>query len=294
MFFKDVSKHRLGKSLKVIEVPSRFIDGLFEHDKQDIPDEINVYPNQPLVLKNGQQSCLARVHPYNQTITPVDNPDDNLGIRGRNKEQELLQCLLQDSRVRCVVITGQAGTGKTVISAAYALERMLEGQFEKIYLSKPLEIVTSSRYWGTVPGDEDAKFAPFLKSFEMVFKSLVGENGNSYIDTALGNNDIEFIPLELMRGATLRDCVFWFDEAQNLNNHEVETLGSRLDDEGDSELILSGDLNQIDKKGIDSENTGIRKLLSSKEFLNAPFTAHVNLIQNERGEVSQMFNDVFN
>lgn len=296
MFFEDVTTHPFGKSVRVIQVPPNFIDDLCK-GSQDVPQEMqhnmDIYPNQPLVLKHGQQSCLARVKPDGKTMVHVRQPKPNLSIEGRNKEQVLLQHLLQDPEVRCIVITGVAGTGKTTVAGAYALEQLWQGPFEELYLSKPLEIVTNTRYWGTVPGDEDEKFKPFLKSFELVFRSIVGEKGESYIDAGLDSNEIQFLPLELMRGATLKDCICWFDEAQNLNNHEVETLGSRIDDEGQSKLILSGDLNQIDKR-MEKDDTGIMKLVKSPHFLESEHTAHVDLIQNERGDISQMFNDVFN
>lgn len=297
MKFKDLSTRSFGKSVKVLQAPPKFINGLHDRGMMEVPNEMEVHPNQPLVLKCGQQSCLARVGRRKRFVIRVtgDMPDPNLGITGRNKEQTLLQHLLQDPKVRCIVITGPAGTGKTTVAGAYALEQLWQNDSgpEKLYLSKPLEIVTGTSYWGTVPGDEHDKFAPFLKSFELIFKSLVSERGHKYIETAMQKDVIEFMPLELMRGATLKECFCWFDEAQNLNNHEVETLGSRIDDEGDSKLILSGDLGQIDRR-INKEHTGLMKLVNSPHFLESEHTAHVDLIQNERGEISQMFFDVFN
>jgi predicted ribonuclease YlaK len=160
-------------------------------------------------------------------------------------------------------------------------------------LSKPLEIVTKSRYWGTVPGDEDEKFDPFLKSYQIMFEDMAGgRKGQNYIAEAMDQGIIDFLPLELMRGASLKDCLAWFDEAQNLNHHECNSLGSRIDDEGDSKLILSGDLNQRDRN-LSKKQTGLMKMVSSEPFLKSSLTAHVHLTQNERGEISQLFYDIF-
>jgi len=103
---------------------------------------------------------------------------------------------------------------------------------------------------------------------------------------------ITFMPLELMRGVSLKNAYAWFDEAQNLDHHEMETLGSRIDDLGNSRLVLSGDLNQQDRDIAYSE-TGLHHLVKSKAFLESPYTAHIDLIKNERGVVSQMFFEVF-
>lgn len=297
---KDVSDTEpFGKSLRVYRVPANMMDEMYEEGKIPVKVGMQLYPNQPLVLKANGASSLAVVTKNGRSIRPVTRGPSFVGISGRNKEQSLLMELLNDPEIRCIVVTGRAGTGKTTVISSYALSRtaLHDGgdtqQFDKLILSKPLEIVTNSRYWGTVPGDEDDKMAPFLKSFEMCFKAIAGDNGTSYIDAHIENRSIEFIPLELMRGASLRNCICWYDEAQNLDAHECETLGSRLDDTGGSKLILSGDLGQRDRN-ISHDKTGLIKLVTSRQFLESRYTAHVDLIKNERGEISNMFYEVFN
>lgn len=291
---KDISQTPpFGKTLRVYEVPSTLIDGIHAKGSIEIPDEMDVYPNQPLVLKAGQQSALTVVDKEAKTIVKADRDIDFFGIRGRNKEQLLLQHILMDPEIRCIVVTGPAGTGKTTILGSYALDQVLDREnFGKLILSKPLEIVTKSRYWGTVPGDENDKFSPFLKSYQIMFENMVGKNGKSYIEAMFQKKIIEFMPLELMRGASLRECICWYDEAQNLNHFETLTLGSRLDDVGGSKLILSGDLAQRDRD-IMRNRTGIHELVTNPYFLKSKHTAHIDLVQNERGVISQLFYDVF-
>ena len=286
-----------GKSLKILHVSKVAMDRIHEKKKlltKDIPDEnLNLYPNQPLILKNSRSSCLTLVSKDCRTIDKIDQEASFFRIKGRNKEQKILMNILQDREIRCIIVTGPAGTGKTTIIGSYLLEEVLEKkEYDKMILSKPLEIVTRTRYWGTVPGDEQEKFDPFLKSYQIMFEDMVGNRGKGYIRQAMEAGDIDFLPLELMRGASLKECLCWYDEAQNLNYHECNSLGSRIDDEGGSKLILSGDLNQRDRN-IDKQNTGLMKVAESPAFLNSPLTAHVHLTQNERGKISQLFHDIF-
>lgn len=305
--FKDISKDPpFGKSLRVFEIPYQFIDQLYNEGKFEIPKEMpKVYPNQPLVLKSGEkQSALAYVCQYGKYVIKARDDIEFFGVKGRNKEQVLLQNALENPNIRCIVVTGAAGTGKTLILSSYALEQIMGGKgakgskkeenaYEKLILSKPLEVVGGrSKYFGTVPGDVDAKFAPFLRSFTMTFENLVGKNGSHYIDRMLQKGIIEFLPLELMRGASLQKSVVYYDEAQNLSQFDVLTLGTRLDDVGLSKLFLSGDLAQRDRD-MAKEKTGLWKLMTSPHFLKSDLTYHIHLLKIERGRLAELFHNVF-
>lgn len=294
MLIQDLTEQPFGKSVRVFEVYPQTIDQLYKAGS--VPLEkgtFPVYPNQPLILKAGQQSALALVSRDGNTILRAEEDLSYFKIRGRNKEQILMFNLLSNPEIRCVVVTGPAGTGKSLCLGAYALSQVFENaNHSKLLLSKPLETVGRGRFLGAVPGTMDDKFSPFLLSFTHMFEGLVGANGASYISTMMDRGVIEFVPLELMRGASFRNSVVWYDEAQSIDAYEMETLGSRIDDHGHSQLILSGDLNQRDRK-IQKEKTGLSKLVHSNHFMRSPYTAHIHLTQNERGAISQLFFDVF-
>jgi len=287
----------LGKSLRTLSVAPGYLSRLYSDLTVEIPtqlpDGLELWPNQPLVLKAGVQSALAVVDPEGQTISRINEELGFFKISGRNKEQQGLLNLLHNPDVRVVVITGPAGTGKSLLVSAWALHMLLEvAEWSRLMLAKPLEITTGTRYWGTVPGDANDKFAPFLRSYNMTFENLVGPHGAQYLQAARDKGKIEFFPLELMRGVSIRDSIVWYDEVQNLNSHEMQTLGSRIDDVGHSKLIVSGDTQQRAKR-IDIGDTGLRKLVTSPAFLRSPLTAHVHLTRIERGAVAQLFHDVF-
>ena len=305
-FLNDVSEMNFGKTTRHFEVSAKFINELYDEkylhlpdryisDSQSQGDDDVLWPNQTISLTSidSNQSALALVCPEGLGLVPAKSKLSYEGIAPRNREQTLLFNLLDDPDIRVLIITGPAGTGKSLCTSAYALNQVLsEKNYEKMILSKPLEIVTSTRYWGTVPGDEGDKFGPFLKSFAMTFENIVGKDGARYLETATKNNVIEFMPLELMRGASLRNALVWYDEAQNLNKHEAATLGTRIDDDGGSKLILSGDLNQRDRN-IKRTHTGLHHLTTHRHFLASPLTAHIDLRIIERGAVAELFHNVF-
>lgn len=291
MEIKDISKSpAFSKSLRVLEVPASMVNELFQEDIVAYPEgELKVYPNQPLILKCGQQSALAIVSRDGAFVKRV-KPVDHFGVRGKNKEQELLQTILDDPDIRCVVITGRAGTGKSTLISGYILEALAKKLIKKAIFSKPLEVVGTSKFVGTLPGDADEKAAPFMESFKGCFEGIKGGSaGLKYYEKS-----IQFMPLEYMRGMSIKDSIAWFDEAQNLDFHSCETLGSRIDDRGGSKLILCGDLNQIDNRRINQEQSGMLKMLTSPAFMESPHTATIDLVKNERGEISELFFKIFN
>lgn len=294
--FNDTSdRPSFGKDVRTFEVSSSIIDDLFSTGHAAIDASVEVYPNQPLILKAGQQSALALVSPDGKGCDLINNDiASSFGIRARNVEQRFLMNMLSDPTIRLLVVTGPAGCGKTLCIGNHALEAILkEKAFKKLILSKPLETVGRGRFLGTVPGSMEDKFSPFLMSYMGMFDTLVGgEKGMGYIKTAMANKEIEFVPLELMRGVSLRESLVWYDEAQILDSYEMETIGSRIDDTGGSKLIISGDLNQRDRD-IAKGNTGLYTLVNSPAFMKSPHTASIHLRENERGVISQLFYDVF-
>lgn len=294
--FNDISETpNFGKGVRVFEVSSDTINTLYHQGYINIDTFCTpkVFPNQPLILKSGQQSALVLVSASGTTATPVNQSAGFWGIRARNTEQLFLMNMLSNPMIRLLVITGAAGTGKTLCIGSHALDAVLkEKRYKKLILSKPLETVGRGRFLGTVPGTMEDKFQPFLMSYMGMFDTLMGEKGQEYLKTAMSNKAIEFVPLELMRGISMRSSLAWFDEAQSIGSYEMETLGSRIDDTGESKLILSGDLNQRDRD-IAKKETGLFKLVASRPFMESPYTASIHLVENERGVISQLFYDVF-
>lgn len=290
---KDPSDSPFIKDIVTYQVGPHLIDELYHNGCIVIPPTMQVYPNQGVVLRSGQQSALGLVSKDGRQIIKVDGETQYYGIKGKNKEQKILLQILSDPAIRCVVVTGAAGTGKTLVTGAWALSQILgpEPRYEQLLLSKPLEIVGNSKYWGTLPGDSEDKYKPYLLSYMIMFQNLISKNGVSYVESMVKKGIIKYMPLELMRGASFQSSIVWSDESQSYGD-VLGALGSRLDDVGESKLIISGDFNQRDRY-IKKNLTGMWKLTSSPYFARSPHTAHVHLRKIERGEIAELFVNIF-
>lgn len=297
-FIRDISEPSpFVKDIKTYEVTASLIDLLYEHGSIEVPPDITAYPHQGFILKavHGQQSALAIANKTGKRLKLLDSGIEFFGITARNTEQHFLMNMLRDETIQCIVVLGPAGTGKSVCVGSYCVDNVLRRKaHQKLVLSKPLVTVggNRSRYLGAFPGDVEDKIAPFLLNFTQMFESIVGENGKQYIGAAQQKGVIDAMPIELLRGCSFRDTLFWLDECQSIDPMMMETVGSRIDDRGHSRLLLSGDLNQRDSK-LRKNQTGLWHFVTSPHFAKSDVTAFVRLTKNMRGKVSQLFFDVF-
>jgi PhoH-like ATPase len=194
--------------------------------------------------------------------------------------------VLDNDQFMLVAALGAAGTGKTSVAIAKALQSYLLDK-KKIYLSKPTVMVQSheNNVFGPVPGDINEKYAPYLGSFEIVLNKVLGQNSKHYLEMMFKNKHAEFIPVEFTRGCTFENCTFILDEVQNLSWHELKTVLSRIGE--NSTIILCGDPNQIDT-GTPYEQTGLCKLISSDTFSKSNFTSQITLTKQYRGKIPDL------
>jgi PhoH-like ATPase len=186
------------------------------------------------------------------------------------------------------VVIGQAGTGKTTMALACALDRWFQ-ENKRIVLSKPTAMVGQGKAFGPVPGDMEEKYAPYLASYEIAIKRLLGGNSTQQLELMKRKKQIEYVPVELVRGSEFENCTFILDEAQNLTWHELKTLISRMG--SGTKLILCGDLHQIDIP-LYPEETGLYKLIHSGPFLASPVSSQIELLTQYRSPITQLVADV--
>lgn len=245
------------------------------------------YPHSFLVLKSAAQaSALAKVSASGNEISLL-NPDiEASNIKPRNKEQIMAMNMLMDDHIPLNIMTGRAGTGKTLLTLAVALQKIEDGEYERLILTRPMSQV--GRYdLGSLPGDVNEKFMPFQTNFMSNFEQLVGKKAAPDLVRQYG---IEFIPMQLIRGASFFESFIIADEVQVLDFHEMLTLGTRVGD--GSKLVVMGDLNQRDEK-ITKEKTGLHKIMNSESMKKSKLVAAIELLKCERSELASLFADVF-
>jgi len=242
-------------------------------------------PNEYFVLRNGSHSALARSNGSAGVVQRVDKLSA-YGIIPRNAEQTFALDALMDDTIQLVTISGKAGTGKTLLALAAALET--RKRFRQILVARPI-IPLSNRDIGFLPGDIQSKLDPYMKPLYDnlgVIQNQFTETDSKFsrISKYLEEEKLVIEPLTYIRGRSLVRIFFIVDEAQNLTPHEVKTIITRAG-EG-TKIVLTGDIYQIDHPYLDSHSNGLSYLIEKMQGQH--LYAHINLEKGERSLLADL------
>ena len=218
---KNVDTLHTGK-LVIENVPSIIIDRMYQDgfcSYQDLKIE-KPLPNQYYILKSGRNSILAFYNPIDERIERIDKQPVHR-IIPRNAEQVFAAHALLNPEVKLVAISGVAGTGKTLLALAAALDQ--RRQFKQVYLARPI-VPLSNKDIGFLPGDALEKVRPYMEPLYdnlKFIKNQFGERDKEFqnINAAIENEKLVISPLAYIRGRSLSNIYFIVDEAQNLTPH---------------------------------------------------------------------------
>ncbi len=208
------------------------------------------------------------------------------GIRPRNDEQKFALDACLNPRIQLVSLTGGAGTGKTLLALASALE--LERDFDQIILSRPT-VILGNQDIGFLPGDQKTKMSPYLQPLMdnlNVIKAQFRPSSKEAlkIEGLLKDEKLVISPLAYIRGRSLGKAFFIIDEAQNLTPHEIKTIITRAG-EG-TKMVFTGDIFQIDQPYLDQWSNGLTHL--GEKMIGQRLFEHVFLRKGERSELSEI------
>jgi PhoH-like ATPase len=241
--------------------------------------------NQYFIFKGNTSSALAHFNPKTGMINRVIK-QKTYGIEPRNAEQTFaLDALLRDE-VQLVTLTGKAGTGKTLLALAAALNQRQE--YTQIFLARPI-VPLANRDIGFLPGDIKEKIGPYmLPLFDNldVIKNKFTQTSKEFqkIEEMLKTEKLIITPLAYIRGRSLSRIFFIVDEAQNLTPHEVKTIITRAG-EG-TKMVFTGDIEQIDSPYLDEKSNGLSYL--TDKMIGQDLFAHVNLVKGERSYLAEL------
>jgi len=287
---KDTDKLFTGKST-VEDVDISIIDQIYK-DGFCLPEDVGITDlknNKYLIIKNGKSSALAYFNTLTQKVERIEK-QTCYKITPRNSEQVFALHALLNPEVKLVSLQGVAGTGKTLLALAGALQQ--KSKFKQIYLARPI-VPLSNKDSGFLPGTIEAKISPYMEPLwdNLKFiKNKYKENDKEYkfIEESVKSEKLVITPLAYIRGRSISNVFFIVDEAQNLTPHEVKTIITRAG-EG-TKIIFTGDINQIDTPYLDSQSNGLSHLID--KIRNQEIYAHVTLEKGERSELANIANEL--
>lgn len=241
------------------------------------------------ILKNGKSSSLAFYNHLTDQIQRIEK-EFIYGIKPKNAEQAFALHALMNPEVKLVALQGVAGTGKTLLALASALEQ--NKQFNQTILARPI-VPLSNKDIGFLPGDANDKIGPYMEPLwdNLKFiKSQFGENEKKHkaILEMQESGKIIITPLAFIRGRSLSNIMFIIDEAQNLTPHEVKTVITRAGE--NTKIVFTGDVHQIDTPYLDENSNGLAYLID--RLKGQKLFTHVKLEKGERSELANLANDL--
>ncbi len=210
------------------------LKGLYQRLEKKIdvpPEEIHLYLRE---VMNQNSSTVISGDTSDEKFT-LKTPKTLVSPKGKNQQQYLDVI----SKKELVFGIGPAGTGKTYLAVASAVNELITGRVEKVVVTRPA--VEAGEKLGFLPGDVSQKVDPYLRPlYDALFQTLGFKETNKYIE----NNVIEIAPLAFMRGRTLNKSFIILDEAQNTTQEQMKMFLTRFG--YGSKVIVTGDLTQID------------------------------------------------
>ena len=280
---------------------------------------LNAYPNEFFSIKSTDNSAHETLAKYDgNKIVPLKLSNEKAwGLSPKNREQKMALELLMDEDIQLVTLSGGAGTGKSILSVAAALQKVIESNvYDKIILVKP--VVTAGDPIGFLPGTENAKLKPFMDSFGDSIESLMTErskkqsaeksnklkknakksseyhekpafSAESFLEQYQEAGIIEMKTFAFMRGRTLSNAMVIIDEAQEITPHLAKLMLTRAGQGAKFVMIGDPSDNQIDNTLVDSKSNGLVYVIEKMK----PFeiTGHISLEEVERSPLAKIAED---
>lgn len=290
---KDIST--IYKGYRFEENVSRDIITRLCRDPKGIPiksfrSRSRLLPNEFIVARNQDVSALGFVDPEDMMVHHITKVHAS-GIKPRNVEQMFALHALLNENIRLVTVSGKAGTGKTLLALAAALER--RDNYKQVFLSRPI-VALSNKDLGYLPGSVEEKINPYMQP---LYDNL-GVIQDRHIDNperrgkkfqkVLDEEKLVISPLAYIRGRSLVDTYFIVDEAQNLTPHEVKTIITRAGE--NTKMVFTGDIFQIDHPYLDMYSNGLSYLIDKMQ--GQRLYTHIFLEKGERSELAELASDL--
>jgi len=271
------------------QVSAATIDRLFDEGKLEI-EGVEAPINEFVVLRHGSsRSALARIVQAEPTVVVERMPTHvrAFGVEPKNLRQTVALHQLLDPDIPAVSVMGMAGTGKTFLSLAAALDQVLEhGRYRRVSVYRPL-VAVGRQEVGYLPGDLSEKLAPWMAAVHDNLYALFSDAGvdgaHSAIEELVDRGELEMAAVTYLRGRSITGEFVIIDEAQNLELSTLKVILTRMS--RDSKVVFCGDLSQVDNPYI-SPYGGMAALI--EKFKDSSLFAHISLERTVRSPLAEM------
>ncbi len=283
---KNVDELYTGKTT-LNKVSDKLITQLNKHASLPVDTvDLQGHTHNHFYILNGKNKTIPAF--YNSQTAQLEKVTGQpiFNIQPRNMEQSFAIHALLHPDIKLVTIQGNAGTGKTLLALAGALEQ--RRNYRQIFVTRPI-VPLSNKDIGFLPGDVKSKIDPYMAPIWDNLKFIKDQFADddkmqARIDELVTNDKISITPLAFIRGRTLAKIFFIVDEAQNLTPHEIKTIISRAGE--NSKFVFTGDIYQIDTPYLDAESNGLSYLIDKAK--DHPLYAHITLQKGERSELANL------
>lgn len=231
---QEVSIHARGNQLTIsgsvedVNAACQVFDGLYKRLQKKMPLDLAEVDAALRMVGSAKEKV-------GDTSSTIKTPKRHISPRSATQADYLKA--IDDNEL--VFGQGPAGTGKTYLAVAKAVERLVRGEVERIILSRPA--VEAGEQLGFLPGDMREKVDPYLRP---LYDALFDMLPEGQVEKRLESGEIEVAPLAFMRGRTLANAFVILDEAQNTTAVQMKMFLTRLGE--NSRMVVSGDLSQVD------------------------------------------------
>jgi PhoH-like ATPase len=309
-----VDVDQIYKGYKEIILPSSQIDKIYNGGLKLNKKTGDAFPNEFFYIKSTDQNSHETLAKYDgNRIVPLSCANDRAwGLTPKNRGQKMAFELLMDDSIPLVTLSGGAGTGKSILSVAAALQKVIESNlYDRIILVKPA--VTAGDPIGFLPGTESAKLKPFMDSFGDAIESLMSEKSKKspeksgklkksskkseeyekpsfsvegFLDQYQEAGVIQMKTFAFMRGRTLSNAMVIIDEAQEMTPHLAKLMLTRAGQGAKFVMIGDPSDNQIDNTLVDSKSNGLVYVI--EKMKSHSLTGHVVLDEVERSPLAKL------
>lgn len=267
---------------------------LLSKELQEILSDVN--PNEFVIFEYGDSKCPT-YHKNNvfKILKEKSNKEGKTaysGITSKNLEQKCALELLNDCSVPLVTLVGAAGTGKSFLAIASALQMINENIYDKIVVMKPL-IPVGGKDIGALPGDKFEKISAWLGPIKDNIDQILGSKSmtsDDMFEEMVREGMIEVEAMAFIQGRSIANAIIILDEAQNITPREARMVVERCGK--NSKVILLGDPSQVENSYLDARSNGLAHAVQGGKTM--PECGTITLTKVERSVLASVASKIFN